>query len=238
LQVKAALQALPSIGDILVQPPVTAAAAATAVGDVRTLAVEFTPLGNPAHLGPQPLLIADASLLTGGSAQLAVTRATQGCCAVTVSLNGGLDWTPELFGIVYHYQDFPAVTAVTPSNGPATGGTLLTVSGGAFALGHAVSCVFVDAGVEVAAVRVTASSVTCVAPAVPAVTASAVAIRYATINICACRYLLDRSHLFDKQVILRYSEGIYRTAMSSCRHIYTVCLTFVMPVYFTSDPQC
>jgi IPT/TIG domain len=188
LQVRAALQALPSVGDILVQPAV-AAAAADAAGATRTLAVEFTPLGNPAHLGPQPLFTADTSLLTGSSVQLAVTRATKGCCAVTVSLNGGLDWTPEVYGIVYHYQDFPAVTDVTPSNGPVTGGTLLTVTGGTFALGHAVSCVFVDAGLEVAAVRRSASTVTCVAPAVPATATSAVAIRYATISIYSAVYI-------------------------------------------------
>ena len=181
-QVETALEKLASVGDVIV----TAATPSTTLpADSMSSGwqITFTPLGTPPHFGPQPLITADDALLTGTAVAIDVQPIQSGCCGVQVSLNDGLDWSPASYDAVYHYQEIPAVTVVTPSNGPAAGGTVLTLTGGAFSMGQVYSCVFVATGLESVAELIDPVSLSCISPAVSGATSSAVAIRYACSRI-------------------------------------------------------
>ena len=94
----------------------------------------------------------------------APARAQVGAVAVEVSTNNGWDFSRS--GVTFLYQAGAAVIALTPSNGPTQGRTLVSVSGMHFLPSLQLRCRF---GVsEVAAVFVSTSMANCTAPAASA----------------------------------------------------------------------
>lgn len=143
-ELEAALETLPGVGDVAVS--LDRSFALSEPGKPTTAMawlVEFTTLGTPPNAGDIPLLAIDGSFLTGRSVDASVQEVSGGCCTVEVSMNGGADFTSAsdtAFGTVaFRYQDKAVVLAVSPSSGPSSGGTEITVVGTGFDLPSAIS---------------------------------------------------------------------------------------------------
>jgi hypothetical protein len=67
---------------------------------------------------------ATPTIINDGSISVAVPAGTAGSVSVTVNTAGGV-----ADGLSYTYVDPPTVTEISPTSGPTTGGTVLTVTG-------------------------------------------------------------------------------------------------------------
>lgn len=185
-----ALESLPGVGDVEVAasyPTSLTSSDQNSLTAVATWTVEFTTVGTPANIGDLPLLEADGSFLTGTAASVTVEEISAGCCVIEVSANGGADYTsagPDSTGMVtttaaaFRYQDRATVRSVTPSAGPASGGTAVLVLGTGFDLPSAWAspqtdmrsedfvCLF-GGRLESPASRINSTAVTCSSPFTP-----------------------------------------------------------------------
>lgn len=185
-----ALESLSGVGDVAVAasyPPDLTSSDQNSSTAAVTWTVEFTTVGTPANIGDLPLLEADGSFLTGTATSVTVEEISAGCCVVEVSANGGMDYTsagPGSTGIVsattaaFRYQDRATVRSVTPSAGPASGGTAIFVLGTGFDLPSSWTSPESDVGsgdfvcvfggrLESPASRINSTAVTCTSPFTP-----------------------------------------------------------------------
>ncbi|CAM9618643.1 unnamed protein product, partial [Ectocarpus sp. 13 AM-2016] len=181
--VEQALESLPQVGDVTVVAETLQKSDATVDQNSSETAVswtvEFTTVGTPANIGDLPLLEADGSFLTGTTVGVRVEEISAGCCEVEVSANGGADYTStgsdgtgSITTAAFRYQDRATVRSVTPSSGPASGGTAVVLYGTGFDLPstsdndtHVGDFVCVFGGrLESPAARLNSTTVTCASP--------------------------------------------------------------------------
>ena len=162
LEVTLALQKLSTIGSVFVSRSLFRHPG-IASGHGFDWNVTFTSLSTPSNIGPLPLLATDTLLVTGTGIHSAVTRLTSGCCQFSLSSNG-FDFTPV--SLPFRFDAVGYVTSLSPTAGPASGGTIITVRGVGFWSGK-VSCIFgeIPQHIEVTAARVSDTEIKCVAPA-------------------------------------------------------------------------
>lgn len=111
-EVEAALEAIPTVGDVVVTSwrhpdPGLAPGLVTRAWDVT-----FTGLGSPANLGDLPALVPDGSGLYGSLVALGAAEVKPGCCAVELSFNGGADFTAS--GVALGVTPRPVVRPPPP----------------------------------------------------------------------------------------------------------------------------
>jgi alpha-tubulin suppressor-like RCC1 family protein len=87
--------------------------------------------------------------------------AAPGTYNVRVSLNAGLNFSPETITLVRYLA-----TSIAPAGGPMTGGTVVTVLGAGFSPTPTLRCLFGSGAVIAQAVFVSSSAVLCTTPAV------------------------------------------------------------------------
>lgn len=137
---EAALEALPTVGDVAVTVDTLSRSDLVDQTTYTAWLVEYTTLGTPPNLGDLPLLGTDGSFLTGTNVSAMVEEVSKGCCAVQLSVNGGQDYTSTTAvggkaggnTAAFKYQNRAVVRTILPSAGPAAGGTQISVSGAGF----------------------------------------------------------------------------------------------------------
>jgi hypothetical protein len=174
--VEAALEELPTVGDVVVQRTPHAA------DEGFDWDVTFTTFGRPQNIGNLTLMGANATMLRGSYVALEVAKLSAGCCDVELAFNGQ-DFTTD--AVAFKFDRSPMVTGVAPALGPSSGGTAINVTGVGFAFGAddpergMVFCEFGD--LEVPGRWLSDSLVSCVTPAHPAA-AVAVTLRALALN--------------------------------------------------------
>ena len=127
--------------------------------------VTFTSLSQPSNIGPMPMMSIDSLKLIGTDLIATVSKINIGCCTFTLSSNG-VDFTP--LGLPYRFDPVSMVTSISPTTGPASGGTILTIRGvGFWNPGNGeVSCIFgeIPYHMEVMGTRIDDTKVLCVSP--------------------------------------------------------------------------
>ena len=101
---------------------------------------------------------------------VSVDRMIRGCCSLSLSFNGGADFSTILApSLPFRFDPLPVVTNIYPNHGPASGGTILSVTGAGFWDGD-VTCIFGEIPYSAEFVRgskLSPSEVMCVTPVEP-----------------------------------------------------------------------
>ncbi|KAF0700134.1 Aste57867_9322 [Aphanomyces stellatus] len=190
-----ALEALPSIGTVAVSQSTSL--------NSYAWQVTFLATGDPPNLGNLPLMTLDSLNLHGTSVQPLVTELQAGCCSVQVALNGQ-DWTSDVLS--FRYEASMTVQRVSPSSGPLTGGTVLTLHGTNF-VNASMECLF--GTVTTAVSYVNASVVTCVAPPQGMAQALFVAIQWAPYGLVSVIHTVA-----DSQAMFQYYAPVELTSLT------------------------
>lgn len=155
--VKAALEAMSSIGEVAVERLVSA-------DTTPEWVVTFTTFGSPTNAGSLPLLQPLNVVSSVSNVTMRVEKVQAGCCDVALTYNDGVEFSSARLGLVV--ESAPTVADIAPASGTANGLTLVSIFGSGFIVGlNSSSCLF--GYVETPATIINDSFATCVSPAHP-----------------------------------------------------------------------